>query len=210
MPEMNNNDEKSVNKKTAGEPDMPTRFGQLLLFSNLITEDQLDRALKYQKMRGGKLGEILQNLGYISTEDVIHTLGMKYGVPTMNLGQTHIDQSVLKLIPAEIAWVHRVLPIGHLGTTVACAMEDPTLIDVVELVEFRIGRRVQPILVTEEMMTEALKKYYPQADSSASRLRVPVSHRNKRKEISKIIQRLQELSPEKLEQVQRHLNTITA
>jgi PAS domain S-box-containing protein len=77
-------------------------------------------------------------------------------------------------------------------------------------VEFRIGRRVQPILVTVEMMTAALKKYYPQVESCASKVRLPVSHRNRWKAISEIIQRLQELSPEKIEQVQRHLNSIKA
>jgi type IV pilus assembly protein PilB len=199
-----------MNTTNPEETEMPTKFGQLLLFSNLITEDQLEHALKYQKKRGGKLGEILHSLGYISTEDVTHTLGMKYGVPTVNLAQTHIDQDVLKIIPPDMAWLHRVIPIGHLGSTVACAMEDPTLIDVIELVEFRIGRRVQPILVTVEMMTAALKKYYPQVESCASKVRLPVSHRNKWKAISEIIQRLQELSPEKIEQVQRHLNSIKA
>jgi type IV pilus assembly protein PilB len=210
MDQMNNNDEKSADTETAVDRNMPKQFGQLLLFSNLITEDQLERALKYQERRGGKLGEILQHLGYISTEDVTQTLGMKYGVPTVNLAQTHVDQSVLKLITAEIAWANRVLPIGYLGAMVACAMEDPTRIDVIDMVEFCIGRRIQPILVTKEMMTAALTNYYPQADSSASERGLPVSNNNNRKQLAKIIQRLRELPPERLEQVQRHLDSITA
>jgi type IV pilus assembly protein PilB len=202
------NGEKNMSTNTNAGHDMPTKFGQLLMLSNLITEDQLNRALKYQERRGGKLGEILQILGYISTEEVTHTLGMKYSVPTVNLANTQVDREILKLIPQEIAWANRIIPIGYLGSALACAMEDPTLVDTIELVEFRIGRPIQPVLVTDEMMTGALNKYYPPVDGSDLKLRTPVLKRNKWKEISKIVQRLQMLSPEQLTKVQLQLDKI--
>ena len=45
---------------------MSVRLGELLTKASLITQDQLKEALKMQKETGGKLGETLIKLGFVS------------------------------------------------------------------------------------------------------------------------------------------------
>jgi len=186
---------------------MAPKFGQLLLWGNLITQEQLQQALSHQKEFGGRLGEVLTRLGYISEDDITRTLGMKYGVPTVNLDQLKIDKDTLSIIPVEMARSKRVLPLSRLGSILTCAMEDPTRIDVINAVEFQTGFNLQPVLVPTRMMSEALDKYYPEphaplpASPAASvQVRNPQLH--------DITNRLQKLPPEKLEYVKRFLDSI--
>ena len=53
------------------------KLGQLLLKNNLITENQLDRALEIQKTTGQKLGEILIGRHYITEEDLNEILNLQ-------------------------------------------------------------------------------------------------------------------------------------
>ena len=61
---------------------MPLKLGDLLLKSNIITQEQLDAALKNQREEGGKLGEVLVRLGFSSEEDITETLSHQFGVPS--------------------------------------------------------------------------------------------------------------------------------
>jgi type IV pilus assembly protein PilB len=45
-----------------------SRLGELLLTENLITRDQLQEALAYQKAHGGRLGSGLAKFGFVFSE----------------------------------------------------------------------------------------------------------------------------------------------
>lgn len=44
--------------------------GSILLRRKFITQDQLDHALEQQEAAGGKLGEVLVNMGFVERSDV--------------------------------------------------------------------------------------------------------------------------------------------
>jgi glycosyltransferase XagB len=48
-----------------------TPLGKLLVSAGDITRADLDRALRLQKRTGGKLGEVLQDLGLVTPEVVL-------------------------------------------------------------------------------------------------------------------------------------------
>ena len=82
---------------------MPIKLGELLVKENLITPQQLQEALQYQKQHGGKLGYNLVKLGFVKDEEITQLLSRQYGVPSINLARFEIDPSVIKLVPAETA-----------------------------------------------------------------------------------------------------------
>jgi len=185
---------------------MSSKFGQLLLWGNLITPEQLQQALEHQRRHGGKLGEILHELGHISGDDVTRTLGMKYGVPTVNLDHIEIDRETLDLIPAESACTLRVVPLSRVGSMLTCALEDPSRTEVIKEVEFFTGCNIQPVLVTSAMMTAALERSYPSGRSPSAPIAAP--HESKAEIILEINRRLERLSPDKLHYVRRFIASI--
>ena len=96
---------------------MPVRIGELLLKEKRITPAQLQEPLNYQKAHEGKLGFNLVKLGYVKDEEITGLLSKQYGVPSINLAQFDIDPSVIKLVPADTAQKHQIVPLSRAGVT---------------------------------------------------------------------------------------------
>lgn len=186
---------------------MPLKFGQLLLQANLITDDQLEEALEYQRAHGGRLGEILCELGHLTNEELTRTLGTKYGAATASVDQLHPDAQTLALIPAEMARAHRIIPLSRNGSTLTCAMVDPTRLDSINEVQFQTGCHLQPILVTPAVMVAALARFYPAVSASAAA--PPKSGRAGRTLVlADLTRRLDKLPIDKLELIRRFLDSV--
>src|SRR2546430_1231096 len=57
------------------------RLGESLVESGLITEAQLDEALKRRVTTGERIGEALVGLGFISERDLLRTLAQDADIP---------------------------------------------------------------------------------------------------------------------------------
>jgi hypothetical protein len=83
------------------------RIGELLLSKGLITREQLEEALEYQKRYGGRLGWILASLGYIRRIDLFKTLAEHFGfefIQDIETSKKLIDQNLLtRFDPQELA-----------------------------------------------------------------------------------------------------------
>jgi len=58
---------------------MAVKLGDLLLKQKLITQQQLETALKLQREEGGKIGEALVRVGAVSEADITETLSQQFG-----------------------------------------------------------------------------------------------------------------------------------
>jgi type IV pilus assembly protein PilB len=142
----------------------------MLVKAQLITEPQLEEAMKIQRRDGGKLGSIVVRQGFCSDQDIVSFLGMQYGVPAADLDQwPPIDAAVVALVPAELAHKHKVLPLQRSGNVLTLAMSDPTDIFAMDDVRFHTGYNVDPVVSSEMGLMRAIEKYY--GGSSALKLR---------------------------------------
>src|SRR6187397_3635191 len=139
---------------------MSVRLGELLTKASLITQDQLKEALRVQKETGGKLGETLIKLGFVSEEDITECLSQQFGVPSINLAHFEIDPSVIKLIPADVARKYNILPVNKTGATITIAMADPTNVFAMDDIKFMTGYNVEPVVASETAVLDAITKYY--------------------------------------------------
>src|SRR5215472_11016350 len=139
---------------------MPVRIGELLLKEKRISPAQLQEALNYQKSTGGKLGFNLVKLGFVKDEEITALLSKQYGVPSINLTQFEIDQSVIKLIPAETAQKYQIIPLSRAGATLTIAMTDPTNVFAMDDIKFMTGYNVEPVVASESAVIDAIEKYY--------------------------------------------------
>src|SRR5215208_2027172 len=139
---------------------MSVRLGELLTKASLITQDQLKEALRVQKDTGGKLGETLIKLGFVSEEDITECLSQQFGVPSINLAHFEIDASVIKLIPADVARKYNILPVNKTGATITIAMADPTNVFAMDDIKFMTGYNVEPVVASELGIKAAIDNYY--------------------------------------------------
>jgi len=137
-------------------------FGQRLVERGIITQEQLDEAIRRQQTTMGtrKLGEILVRLGYISKSHIKEGLADQLGIPIIKLSERDISQKVRSTVPGEIATVYRVVPIEERGAVLVVATADPTNINALDNLARLLDRPVEPALSTPEEITEALNRYY--------------------------------------------------
>lgn len=139
---------------------MAAKLGQILINSNIISEEQLKQALTLQKKEGGRLGTNLVKLGYITEEKLVSFLSKQYGVPAINLNDHRIDPSVIKLVPYEMARKYLIIPIARVGATLTVAMVDPSNVFAIDDVKFMTGYNVEVVVSSESSIINAINTYY--------------------------------------------------
>jgi len=147
----------------------PSRLGELLVRSNLITKDQLQRALEEQKNSGGqlRLGAVLVKEGYISESELTAFLSKQYSVPSINLAEFEIDPTVVKLLPVEVVQKYQAIPVNRSGSTLILAMSDPSNIFAIDDIKFMTGYNVEVVVASDTGIKSAIDKYYDQSASLA-------------------------------------------
>jgi type IV pilus assembly protein PilB len=139
---------------------MALKLGELLLKAQLVNQQQLGKALEEQKASGGKLGEVMQRLGYVTEDDIIECLSHQFGVPSINLRHFEVDEAVARLVPVDLARKYNVIPVNKTGATLTLAMADPTNIFAMDEITFMTGYRVEPVVSSEEAIREAIDRYF--------------------------------------------------
>ena len=128
---------------------MSVRLGEILIKESLITQDQLEKALEFQRSNGGKLGSCLTKMGFITDDDITGVLSRQYGVPSINLKYYEIDPNVIKLIPQDTALRYQVIPLSRVGSVLTIAMTDPTNVFAMDDIKFMTGFNVEPVVASE-------------------------------------------------------------
>lgn len=148
----------------------PERLGDLLVRENLITKDQLEKALGEQKTSGMRLGYCLVKLGFVQETEISKALARQYRIPAVDLSRFEVDAKITKLIPAEVAVKHTVLPLKREGRVLTVAMADPTNVTVIEDLKFITRYDIFPVIAGEYTLRQAIEKYYEQTDAQLQNL----------------------------------------
>src|SRR5450759_5219685 len=147
----------------------PSRLGEILVKNNLISRDQLAKALEEQKLSGGqaRLGTILVKQNLVSEQDLTSFLSKQYGVPTVNLADYDIDPAVIKIIPADVIQKYQLVPVNRAGATLIVAVSDPSNLIAIEDIKFMTGYNVEMVVASERDIKTAIDKHYDQSASLA-------------------------------------------
>lgn len=136
------------------------QLGELLLERGIINEEQLAKALKTQKERGGLIGQVLVTLGYAKEEEIAQALTVQYGFPYLPLECYEINVDAMKLIPQNVSEQYNLIAIDKIGDLLTIAMSNPLNVQAVEDIELLAKCKIQVFVSTMTDITNAIKKYY--------------------------------------------------
>ncbi len=136
------------------------QLGEVLVERGAITQQQLERALTYQKENGGLIGEIFVELGFLKEEDIAQALTVQYGFPYLPLGNYEINMEIINIIPVRVARQYMLVPIDKIGNNLSLAMSNPLNLQAIEDVELLSGCNVQTFVSTSTDIRKAIEKYY--------------------------------------------------
>ncbi|MBP7216652.1 MAG: Flp pilus assembly complex ATPase component TadA [Candidatus Omnitrophica bacterium] len=134
---------------------------EILIKSNLITQEQLNSALEIQKNKGGRLSDIIVALKFIKEHDLILALSKGLGFPLIDLKRFKVDTDLAKIIPVDIARHYQIIPVSKMGDTVTLAMADPLNIFAIDHVESLTGYKINPIISSAQDIAQAIEFSFP-------------------------------------------------
>jgi type IV pilus assembly protein PilB len=136
------------------------RIGDLLVNLGMISVDQLKEALKTQKLKGGKLGEVLVEMGFITEASLINALAVQLGVPKIDPDLHDIDQRLLDGIGEEFLVKNKVLPAFKEGRTVTVIMSNPLDEEVLRILSQMFKCKVEPAVALREDILKAIGRHF--------------------------------------------------
>jgi type IV pilus assembly protein PilB len=140
------------------------RIGEFLVREGLITQEQLGAALRDARQNTTRLGYALIKLGAVSETDLTRALARHYRVPAVDLDRVQLDDRIVRLIPADLAIKHQVLPLRRVGRMLTLAMANPTDATAIDAVKFVTRYDVEPVIVGEATLRRNLEQKYQKED----------------------------------------------
>jgi len=135
-------------------------LGRILKDMGLVSESQIQEALAIQKQKGGALGDLLVELGFITPENLTLALATQSGMKTANLEAAEIPPSVLNRVSASVAQAYRVIPVAFENGVLTVALADPTHLKTLDDLRFLLNCEVEGAVSNDKDVTAALEKYY--------------------------------------------------
>ncbi|MBN2620597.1 hypothetical protein JXB22_05835 [candidate division WOR-3 bacterium] len=108
---------------------MKPRIGDLLIQYGLIAETQLDEALGIQETQKKRLGEILMELGYLTSKDLIWILSEQADIPFVELNLEMLDPDLVSRFPEKLLYENAILPLYETDQAIYVAQGDPTAVE---------------------------------------------------------------------------------
>jgi len=143
---------------------MKKPIGQSMVEARLITKDQLEDLLEYQKRQREKVifGKLSLELGLISEDQFAPFIASYFDVPFINLKDHPIivRREAINMIPESIARRLNVMPLTKDNNTLTVAVSDP--LDLVALDNLAIVSHcnVKPVVSTPSQITHSITISY--------------------------------------------------
>jgi general secretion pathway protein E len=138
----------------------------MLIQRQLITAEDLERALEIQRERGEKIGKILVDLGFIAMRDVLAALSDQLSIPLVTLDGPPPAAPELEGLAPRFLRQCRAMPVALKGASLQLAMADPLDFETIQAVRGFTGLKVEPVLAAEQEILDAIEKYYGQEDKT--------------------------------------------
>jgi len=145
-------------------------LGELL--SDIITPQQLEEALNYQKEKGGRLGELLvTKFKAITDIDLVKALAKQFDIEYIsNLTSMKLDVELIQRFPKAFSRRFGIIPIDRINGLVRLGITDPTNIEAINDAERFLEMPVVPVLVTQRDVMNAVNIYYDRIDVSTEEM----------------------------------------
>ena len=143
------------------------KLGEFLVSKNIITEEQLQKALEEQKNlkengKYKKLGELIVELGFADEKEILKALSEYLEIDFIDLYNEKIDYDLLSSFPLSMLVDNLILPFKMDENYVYIATSEPLNYDVIEMIE-RILNKPSKVYIAFSKdiiaVLENLKKY---------------------------------------------------
>lgn len=140
------------------------RLGDLLVEKNLITRDQLNKALAEHLSTGNKLGRTLVDLGFINEQAILNIMSEQLDIPYVDLGYFKFDPNVVRILSETHARRYRAIVLGKGDNHLLVGMADPTDIFAYDEITKQLKTTIKLAIVSEPALVNTFNLVYRRTD----------------------------------------------
>ncbi|WP_018415859.1 GspE/PulE family protein [Teredinibacter turnerae] len=144
------------------------RLGDLLVAQQLISQDQLETALREQRSTGLKLGRQLVEMGFVEENSLLSLLSRQLDIPFIELKHFRFDRELVQSLPESLARRYRVMILREDPDSILLGMSDPTDIFSIDELQRVIPKPIKTAVVRESELLDILDIAYSSAEEIAS------------------------------------------
>jgi type IV pilus assembly protein PilB len=136
------------------------KLGEILVEGGLLTQEQLEKALPYQKKSKIKLGQFLVREGIVSESQIVDLVSSQLKLEKYRPDKFTVDVELAQLLSAEIAHRCQAAPLKKSGLLLTVAMTDPLDINSLDTIEVYTNCEVEAVICTEQHLNQLLSTIY--------------------------------------------------
>ena len=138
------------------------KIGDILIEDGLITEQQLENALKIQQTtyKDKRIGDLLINLKHITEEQFIQSLSKRLRVPYINLKNYPITNEVVNILDEKIARKYTAVAIQKNSNILTVAMNDPLNLYAIEEIKLATKLEISTVITTKSEIEGVIERCY--------------------------------------------------
>lgn len=139
--------------------DIQARLAKLLSEEGLVRAEVISQSVENAKAANQSLIAYFLENKIVDNEILVHAISYVSGVPYVNLATSSIDQSILDLVPLDIAERNMAVPIAEVQNRLAVAMLDATNVQAVDYLSSLIQRPLKVFIASQESIRHVLDQY---------------------------------------------------
>lgn len=155
--------------------DIQEKLKVILIEEGFINKDVLTGYIERSRTEAMPLVGLLLKEGVVNDETMTHCIAYASGVPYVNLVDAPIEQSVLSLLPLEIAERFMAVPLGEVQNRLAVAMLDANNIQAVDFLANKIAKPLKVYMASEAGIRNVIAQYktdFSNVDAAVSAIQV--------------------------------------
>lgn len=139
---------------------MNSRIAEILVQSGLITDEQRVSAERLRADGKKSLIAQLVLMGILSEEDITRALSARLGIPTIDIEQYSLDNSLLQVVPPALCQKHRIVPISLNQRKLLVAIADPSDFSVITELKFLTNLDIELRITSESSIIAGQEKLF--------------------------------------------------
>ncbi|TSC52473.1 MAG: type IV pilus assembly protein PilB [Parcubacteria group bacterium LiPW_41] len=136
------------------------KLRELLLRAGIVNTETFSVIQEEATRKRQNLSDLLISQGIINKEYLLILIAQFLGVERINLGVTKIDETVLNLLPEDVARRRKVIVFGkEPDGRFKVAMDDPSDLETIDFLSLKLAGKIKPYLATEEDLNRGFTAY---------------------------------------------------
>ncbi len=110
--------------------------------------------------------DVLAADGTLSKTDILKALAGQFGMDTISLSGTDIEQEVVDAVPSDVARRYKVMPVYKSDGVLTVAISDPLDVETLDSLRYVLKSNVEGVVAPPEEIEKALNHYYAHSDTA--------------------------------------------